>query len=376
MLTIEKHIKALLFENDYVIVPAFGGFITHYVKAEVNKVKSLISPPSKQIAFNSLLKQNDWLLVSSIVSVENVSREEAIKMIDVYVAAIMNEINNDRYYNFEEVGMFSLNREYQIYFEPYHKINYLSHSFGLPEVTAKPIRKTPAKLTNLKDRLPEKLATPHKEGNRFVRVGVYMLSLFILGGSSMMFLFMNKGNKELSSFNPFYTATSTHILIDSNDLPNPALLYKKPNVALIEAEDKKENSIIEDKMTEQAREQAGLKIPAEAKTVAIETVKPEVKPIVATPATATVSALSMDGLLTEKTGKSYIIVGGFTVMDNALQMQKILRSEGLKSHVIAPNGDVKLYRVTLGEFDQPEKAKNKLEGYKSFYGSSIWVLNY
>jgi hypothetical protein len=44
--------------------------------------------------------------------------------------------------------------------------------------------------------------------------------------------------------------------------------------------------------------------------------------------------------------------------------------------VIVPAGDIKLYRVTLGEFEKPEQAKNKLEGYKSFYGNSIWVLNY
>ena len=373
MSIVEKHIKALLFENEYVIVPAFGGFITHYVEAEVNKVKNFISPPSKQIAFNSLLKQNDWLLVSAMVEKEKITREEAIALIDDYVAIIMGEINNDRYYNFEEVGIFSLNREYQIYFEPYHHINYLSQSFGLPEVAAKSLRQAPIKLNQLKDRLPEKLITKTKSSHKLVRLGVYAFSVFILGGSSMTFLYMNKGNKELSSFNPFYTSTEQHILIDANDLPNPALLYKKPNVALIE-EDKLEDAIIDEQMKTQAQQQVLSPIPAEAKTINIEEgkaiTKVEEAPIAPKPTVVT------DGLLTKKTGKSYIIVGGFTVMENALQMQKILKSEGLKSHVILPAGDIKLYRVTLGEFEKPEQAKIKLEGYISFYGSSSWVLNY
>jgi cell division septation protein DedD len=375
MLIVEKHIKALLFENEYVIVPAFGGFITHYVEAEVNKVKSFISPPSKQIAFNSLLKQNDWLLVSSMVEKENITREEAITLIDEYVASIMAEINNDRYYNFEEVGIFSLNREYQIYFEPYHHINYLSQSFGLPEVAAKSLRQTPVKLNQLKDRLPEKLITKTKSSHKLVRLGVYAFSVFILGGSSMTFLYMNKGNKELSSFNPFYTSSEQHVLIDANDLPNPSLLYKKPNVALIEAE-KLEEAIIEDQMKTQAQQQAITPIPAEAKTINIENPKLVTKEVAEPTSAKPKVTESAEGLLNEKTGKSYIIVGGFTVMENALQMQKILKSEGLKSHVIVPAGDIKLYRVTLGEFEKPEQAKNKLEGYKSFYGNSIWVLNY
>ena len=375
MLVVEKHIKELLFENEYVVVPTFGGFITHYVNAEVNKVKSLISPPSKQIAFNSMLKQNDWLLVSSIVANENVSREEAIKLIDRYVANIMSEINNDRYYNFEEVGVFSLNREFQIYFEPYNKINYLSHSFGLPEVNAKSLRKLPVTLNNVKDRLPEKLGGKTKSDKKLVRFGVYVLSVLVLGCTSTMFLYMNKGNQELSSFNPFYISSSNHILIDSTDLPNPDLLYQKPNVALIEEDTLKDDSLADVAMTAKSQINTSVEIPVEAKTLAIENTKKD-KIVESKINSEIVKSNINTDFLTEATGKFYIIVGGFTVKENALAMQKIIKSEGLKSFVIAPNDDNKIYRVTLGQYEKPELAKNKIEGYKSTYGSSIWVLNY
>ena len=360
MLVVEKHIKALLFENDYVIVPAFGGFITHYVQAEVNKVKNLISPPSKQIAFNSLLKQNDWLLVSSIVAAENITREEAVKLIDAYVANIMNEINNARYYNFEELGIFSLNREYQIYFEPYHKINYLSNSFGLPEVAAKTLRKTPITLSNAKDRLPEELGKNKQQGKKLVKFGVYVFSVLILGCTSTVFLYVNKGNKEMSSFNPFYTNTTNHVLIDSTDLPNPDLLYKKPNIALEETP--KQDTVVAAPIVEEKVEEV-VKVEIEVKEPVLhkaEVVKSEVK----------------SEFLEAKTGKAYIIVGGFTVKENALQMQKIIKNEGLQSNVIAPDASNKMYRVTLGEFDSNEIAKRKAEEYKSTYGNSIWVLQY
>ena len=69
MINISKHIVELLYLNDCVIIPEFGGFITNYKSSIVNNVNNFI-PPSKQITFNKNLKDNDGLLINSIKNKE------------------------------------------------------------------------------------------------------------------------------------------------------------------------------------------------------------------------------------------------------------------------------------------------------------------
>ena len=81
IMTVAKYINDLLYRYDCVIVPNFGGFISNRIGAKVNRVSHHFYPPTKQIAFNVHLKQNDGLLVNYIASVENISFEKAIAKI-------------------------------------------------------------------------------------------------------------------------------------------------------------------------------------------------------------------------------------------------------------------------------------------------------
>ncbi len=76
---IEKYIKYLLFEHDCVVIPDFGGFIANYVSADIHPIRHTFVPPSKNIAFNEMLKLNDGLLVAHIANHEHISREEALQ---------------------------------------------------------------------------------------------------------------------------------------------------------------------------------------------------------------------------------------------------------------------------------------------------------
>ena len=60
-----KHIEALLLENDCVIIPDFGGFITYYTPASYVEDEHTFSPPVRSIGFNPQLKLNDGLLVQT-----------------------------------------------------------------------------------------------------------------------------------------------------------------------------------------------------------------------------------------------------------------------------------------------------------------------
>ena len=61
-----------MYEHDFVIVPAFGGFVSEYQAARITE-GGIFYPPQKEIGFNPNLVYNDGLLAHSIMEREQVS---------------------------------------------------------------------------------------------------------------------------------------------------------------------------------------------------------------------------------------------------------------------------------------------------------------
>lgn len=77
MITLARHIRALLVDNDCVIVPGLGGFIAHYAPASWVEEEKTFLPPTRMIGFNPQLQINDGLLVQSYMKTEGLNFAEA-----------------------------------------------------------------------------------------------------------------------------------------------------------------------------------------------------------------------------------------------------------------------------------------------------------
>lgn len=135
-----NYINDLLYRYNCVIVPDFGGFVTNKIGAKIDEKTHHFYPPTKQISFNSLLKQNDGLLANYIASVENISFEKASSTISWAVIKWKNELQS-KPLEIENLGSLSLNKENQIIFEPTLKVNYLTASFGLSSLESSSIKR-------------------------------------------------------------------------------------------------------------------------------------------------------------------------------------------------------------------------------------------
>lgn len=124
------YINDLLYRNDCVIIPNFGGFITNKISASLDSNTQMLYPPTKQITFNALLTNNDGLLANYIASVENISFEQANEKIANLVASWQTELENGAI-NIASIGNLCLNEERQLIFEPNVELNLLTESFGL-----------------------------------------------------------------------------------------------------------------------------------------------------------------------------------------------------------------------------------------------------
>jgi hypothetical protein len=100
------------------------------------------------------------------------------------------------------------------------------------------------------------------------------------------------------------------------------------------------------------------------------------KPIKASKAAANVVAAGQITSLSERTGKSYLIIGSFFDGDMAQDYADKLSIEGKSPFIIPPFKDHRFYRVAIAEYNNFNDASANIESYKQEYGADVWPLRY
>ena len=134
MKNLGQYIKNLLQENDTVIIPGFGAFISKYKPAEINSETGEMTPPSKEIIFSRQIRNDDGLLVSYVAESESLSRLNALKIVEKECEKIIYKLDKGEKVLLEEVGEFFMNENNEIQFDPRFTQNMLLDSFGLESV--------------------------------------------------------------------------------------------------------------------------------------------------------------------------------------------------------------------------------------------------
>ena len=118
MIEIEKHIVKLLLDNDCVIVPEFGGFMTHHVDSFFDESDNMFYPPQRTLGFNPQLKMNDSMLVQSFIEAYDISYPEALTRIEDNVEALKSQLETDGYYELYGLGSIILRTDGHYEFQP------------------------------------------------------------------------------------------------------------------------------------------------------------------------------------------------------------------------------------------------------------------
>ena len=134
-MNIGNYIHELLLENEMVIIPGFGAFISSYKPAEINQETGELKPPSKEISFNQQIRNNDGLLVGRVAECEIVSHFDALKKIEKERENIIYHLDKGERVFLEETGELFNNEKNEIQFEPVQNENLLLDSFGLETVS-------------------------------------------------------------------------------------------------------------------------------------------------------------------------------------------------------------------------------------------------
>lgn len=138
---VASSINELLFEKNSVIVPGFGGFELQQQPANIDHIKSTISPPNKIPSFNKNLTINDGVLVDYIQSQNKCSLEQANKIVADFVKEVEAKIEKKEIVEFPKVGRIYKDYNKSLQFLPYDT-NFNVDAFGLPTIEIHPFSRS------------------------------------------------------------------------------------------------------------------------------------------------------------------------------------------------------------------------------------------
>lgn len=145
---VSNHIAELLYQNDIVIVPDFGGFETNYKPAVIDAIQGYIHAPSKTLRFTENLVVNDGLLVAQIAEAEVCTKQEASDLVKLFVDDLRQRLARGETIALPKVGHLVKDEYNKLQFSP-ENTNFLTNSFGLNSVACAPITRTYKETANL-----------------------------------------------------------------------------------------------------------------------------------------------------------------------------------------------------------------------------------
>jgi len=139
MIELSSHIESLLLENDYVIIPGFGGFVSNNLSAKWNKDQETFSSPTHILGFNRQLQTNDGVLVQSFMKAYDTNFSDATKIVEREVSMLIRTLHEKGKVVFPNIGEISISINDSYDFNPYdYKIGSAS-LYGLDSFEIKPL---------------------------------------------------------------------------------------------------------------------------------------------------------------------------------------------------------------------------------------------
>ena len=93
MLSIIEHIEYLMSRHDCVTIPGWGAFIAQYSDACYDGDRSILARPRRTIGFNAKANHNDGLLAQSLMRLDGVGYDEAMRRIADGVKAFADQLS-------------------------------------------------------------------------------------------------------------------------------------------------------------------------------------------------------------------------------------------------------------------------------------------
>lgn len=371
---LDGHIRDLLFDHDCVIVMGLGGFIAHYHPASINESLRFITPPSKRIAFNTALRNNDGLLAHHITYKDKLTYAQACAAVTEYANLIKSELDRGGKHKIDKVGVLFNDQNGNTQFLPDTSTNFLPDSFGLPVVQAVPLAGvTEVAMTGTDAEEPvlvdfqEDPADSDEKPVRRLRIMEMIPAAAILALLIMAPPIIDRFNSHMGSLVPF---TRIDELVKGESVVIPAM----PEIEILQPVAQSEQPAVTPADTP-INTQPEFPAAAEETSTQTENMVTE-QVVVEQPVAVAPEVITPAPKVKESTRSSnasfHVIVGSYKNRSNAKRMMRELRSQGIQSELIHRRDD--RYLVSVFAAPSQQSAENQLPLFRSQIIASAWVF--
>lgn len=382
---IERDLHELLYAHDCVIVPRFGGFLTHYRSARIDERQHMVHPPAKDISFNRHLTRSDGLLADHVARAQGSGFAQANAAIEGEVEVWQHKLERDGRLELPRIGTFYRDAERNLQFDPDRRVNFLKDAYGLRPVAAVPCAVPVLKPAAVKDpvvvpiapvppytpaahqpatpvipitapvrneRTPEAHQAKERYGFSWVAAAA-VVALLSTAATWWVVLDKTPDHVEWSGFDLLNTKDSTPSVSVQPALPAPATHPQQSTGTGSEAQ----TEIAETPTTTTG-------VPAE----------PEVTVPAPAPAnTAEVAVPESTAVAVRAPRARYHVIGGcFLQKDNADTYLANMRAKGFAASIIDQKGG--LYRVAIGSYPERGVAMEALAAVRKEEAQAAWLL--
>ena len=329
----------LLQDNECVIVPDFGAFISKRHSATIDYANHRFTPPYKEIVFNNKLKNDDGLLVDFMIEKDSLTKEDALAKIRSFVnqSEAILDVNSELV--LEGIGKIrKFGDDYILTSKT--ETNLLGDSFGLTEFNVQPVFRTETYQI-----IKERIVVEQKEKNTEYTVAVEnvddtpevvktrkpgIVRTFAVATLAFLLLFAFNWKTEqtgsnFASWNPFLYSSPNEFLINFME---PEKVLESENLKISEPENVLESENLKTSEPENVLE-----------------------------------------------SHHYFIVGGsFQTLDRAEFCLKDIRSQGFENASLLEKNDKGYIRVYYESFVEKSDALIRLDVIKNDFNESAWLL--
>ena len=379
-----NYLIELLKDNECVIVPEFGAFISKRHSATIDYANHRFMPPYKELVFNNKLTNNDDLLLNYIMQKENITKDEALVKIQNFVnqSAAILDVN----FELEMEGLGKLRKFHDDYvFETQKDVNILGDAFGLTSFNYQPIFRTETYQV-----IKEKIVVEQKQKNTEYSIAIEsveevasetptrrkpnLFKTFAYTTLAFLLIFVinwttDKSDSQLASWNPFlYSSPNEYFIniLSSNEVMEECSDEVTERVEIAEILEVSE----EIETTEDTVEVEAIEITEETEVTELPEFLNSSNPQILRSSDPQILNSSIPQFL-----NSYYIVGGsFQTEESAEKCVNSLRKQGFENASSLERNNKGNIRVYYESFAEKADALIRLEEIKRDYNESAWLL--
>lgn len=341
-MALTQFIKDLLYTNEKLIIPGFGGFIAQHSAAQINKDKKLLLPPQRHFTFDVNLNGDDDKFAQYISRLNSISLADAKQLVKEMVEEFHRKLNDGNTLYIEEVGYFIQDEHKEIHFRIDEENNNHPECYGLTPINyIEPIPEPEEDIID-EDYYPVTKKSP------VTKIVVIFLLINLVGALAAIVYWkfdnitsLFKGSEKIVKTAPAEEKEVPSLPADTSALGKSIDTTTQIKNALNYQEPAKKDSIVKENN--------------QPKQVTTPVVNQPQKPDVTSGP------------------KYYIIAGSFQTFQKAEILQKELNKSGFQTEIIEFSQN--LFRISIGEYTNKEEAKSQLEIMKSKKGAEgAWLL--